>query len=753
MRKIRRFFWSCVFLVTLGVAFAYWFAARQGGASVDWSAYSTAKVAFDSHSVPIIQGSSWQETITAQGFVTAADRLWQMDLMRRSGAGRLAEWFGNNDRVVAFDEKRRREDWQGVARTAVADLPDEERAACEAFATGVNQFISQHSWQWGVEYALLQSRPEPWQCEDTLLILLSMVEDLTEAYEEEAQASVWRKFLPSDWERFLFTSDHPWNQPIFEKGKSSPKFNFPKLAIPASPLTPSDSAEVSDLRDFVHGSNAWVYRSAKGLFLASDPHLSYGVPQLWYPIKLKVSEQEWVVGVSIPGIPGVVIGRNAKIAWGFTNAKEDVDDLLEETLSPDGKKYLASKSPKGREEWKLIEERPYEIRIRGASSRRGVAQFTHRGPLSERKFLGKLPYSRQWLGFTRGALRLPAIYKATDWSSFNEQADAFAAPAQAIVYANVDGSMGVRVSGRGIKRRKTGLIPQRAVEGEWLGLESPASRPRIFVPPGRDKAFVSTANQRLWTSGWGEHWSTDVRQERIRSVLGQSRDLSRDDMRNLQLDTHSRFLKVFLAWISTQASGQSEKQKEILKGWSGWNGFAKGNERVFAQAILGRKLFTNLLLGRVRAHYLPEAAKEVAYRWKMEGAWQLRLWESSDTDPLLLFGLKSSDVANWILHEIETANPQGYSHENRWRSQHPFAKAIPWLGVFFELGERPQVGFGGVVRVERPTEGASMRAVFDLQGSDPGEWSFPVGQSGHIASPHYRNFRKAWFEETYLPCP
>lgn len=751
MRILKRGLAALLILTLILSVFTYWFVSHQGRQAVNWERYSTAKVLFDNHGIPTIEASDWKTAIQAQGFVTASERLWQMDLLRRSGAGKLAEWFGNTEKVIAFDEKRRLEDWMGVADRAAQELPPNEKANCDAFATGVNQFIEGHPRRWGVEYLVLGVHPERWECRDSLLILLTMVEDLTEVFEEEAQGSVWRKFLSPSWEQFLFTMDHPWNVLLFEKGATVKRIELPQEPIPASPLNPEDAAEPFDGEDFVPGSNAWAYRGSQGTFLASDPHLGYGVPQLWYPLRMKKSENEWTAGVAIPGLPGIVIGRNAQLAWGFTNVKEDVDDLLEEEISEDGKSYLASAGPGRKKEWKLIEERPYEIQIKGAPSRQGVARFTHRGPLSARKYLGKAQYSRQWLGFKSGILRLPALYEATDWESFNMAADAFAAPAQAMVYAHQDGSLGVRVSGRGVRRKKSGLIPQPAIEGEWLAIEPPTDRRRLHLPAGPKPIFVSTANQRLWKRGFGEHWSADVRQERIASVLSSSGSLSREDMAKLQHDTHSRFLQTFLQWVGTHATPKTDKQKALLESWKSWDGVAATNEAVFAQAVLGRNLFASMLLGRVRRQFLPAAAHDVLYHWKMDGAWQLRLWEGNQGDPLTAFGVKSTELADWLLQEIEKQNPQSYSVANRWMKQHPFAKSIPILGSLFAVDEHPQVGFGGLVRVEKPTLGASTRIIFDMAAPDGGQWAFPVGQSGHVLSPYYKNFRKLWYAEKYLP--
>jgi penicillin amidase len=367
--------------------------------------------------------------------------------------------------------------------------------------------------------------------------------------------------------------------------------------------------------------------------------------------------------------------------------------------------------------------------------------------------MGESFFSRQWLGFQKGALRLPglALMQATDWESFNQAVDRFAAPAQAVVYANVDRSFGIRVSGRGIRRKRTGLVPQPAIEGEWLGIEGPEKRFRSWVPADSKTAFLSSANQRLWKAGWGEHWSSDVRDQRIREFLGGPSELDRQQMRALQQDTRSRSMRSLLLWLAKHAVPASASQTALLDSWKKWEGFAEVEEATFAQALLARQLFVRALLSRVRKQFLPTSIQEVRYRWKLENAWQVRIWEASEVEPLAAFGLSSAELATWIVGEVEKKALTQYSVTNRWRKQHPFAHSVPVLGKFFQLEELPQKGFSGVVRTEEPLQGASTRLIWDMDAEDGGEWAFPVGQSGHVFSPFYQNFRKAWFAKSYLP--
>lgn len=741
-----------VAVLLVGTAiFIFRYARGQGRDNVDWKRFSTAQVAFDAHGIPSLRAETWEALIEAQGFVMASDRLWQMDLMRRSASGRLAEWFGENPKVLDWDEKRRREDWESTATHGVDHLPDLERAACEGFARGVNRFIQENPGRWGIEYRLLGESPQPWACRDSLLILLSMAEDLSEAIDEEAPGSLWRKNLPKPWEDFLFAQNHPWNRPIFG-APSAVRLDIPvPFRLKRQPIQSGEGGESELADEFFPGSNAWVYRGPEGIFLANDPHLSVGVPQLWYPMRLYRGEAETVTGVALPGLPGIVLGRNRSIAWGFTNAKEDIDDLLEEEVSGDGLRYVAQVSD-GKKTWKPIEKRPYVIQARGGGRREGVALFTHRGPLMKRKYLGEALYSRQWLALQPGILRLPilAMMQSTDWDTFNRAVDDFSVPAQAILFADRDGGIGIRLSGRGVQRRKSGLTVQKAVEGEWRGMEPVNLRPRLYVPPGGDARYLSTANQRLWVKGYGEHWSSDMRQDRIQTALANGKVQSRAAMEKLQHDTQSRFFKELVTWIAANAAPNSPTQEKIAARWRKWDGSAEADPTAFSQAVFARGVLSGLLIGRVRKHLLPPEMKGVPYTWKLQNAWEQAVLRPESA--LVVFGLEPAETAAWLFAQIEkkAPAPEGYAFLNRWQAQHPFT-SVPIFGRFFRVDERPQVGYEGLVRVERPTSGASTRMVWDLKSEDWGSWAFPVGQSGHFLSPHYTGFRPGWFEGKSLP--
>jgi penicillin amidase len=714
-----------------------------------------ARVSFDGQGVPTAEASDWSTLLRAQGYLHAGERLWQMDLMRRQAAGRLSEWFG--EAAFPSDERRHQEDWQGVAARAVESLPPGERRECEDYAEGVNQFIRERPWRAGIEYLLLGVQPEPWRCQDSLLVLMSVAEALSAESFQDIRRNYWHQHLPEEWERFLYPDVHPWNHPLFEgTSQSLPALPQPANHLPATPLDTAVQLGSRVERPAPIGSNGWTWRDGNGAFLANDPHLEQSVPQLWYAIRLKRSPEDWVVGASIPGLPGVVLGMNPHFAWGVTSLGEDIDDLLVEQLSPDGASYLAE-AAEGREVWRPLLRKSSPVRIRGAAERTVLSQATHRGPLLRRPELGDSAYSRQWLPLKEGTLRLPliALAQARDWESFNTVMDGFTTPGVNVLWSDRRGNMGYRATGLTVERRSTGLLPQPALVGEWKSLRPATERPRLYRPvsagQGSSAALVS-ANQRVWPERFGGYWGSDERADRLRVLLGTGAALSHADMERFQLDTHSRYHHLFAQWLVKYAQPRTAAEHALLARWREWDGTAEHAPTTFAEIAFAERQFVTVLLDRVRARYrlTGEERSQTRYSAYLQSAWVLTLLENEGA--LRAFGLTEDALATALLGRIvrswETGKLQPHPEKNAWSAQHPFAEELPVLGDLFKVDSFPQVGDEGLVRVETPVYGATVRLVWNLAHPEQSTWMFPTGQSGHIGSPHYKSMQRAWADGT-----
>jgi penicillin amidase len=716
--------------------------------------YEPAKITQGLRGIPTIAASSWVEAVEAQGYVVASERLYQMDLMRRMAGGRLSEWFGA--RALDVDRRRAVEDWDGVATRAYASLPPDQKEMIDAYVRGVNRFISENTRRWGIEYLILRTEPENWEGKDSMLVMLSMIEQLTAFSNNEAVASVWEDHLGAEWFNFLFSLDHPWNDPMFGRKV------IDRPVLPAGAKLPMRAIEATEkspvafgtkiATDDALGSNNWAWCGKTGCFLANDPHLGANVPHLWYALRMRVAKDDWAVGVSIPGLPGIILGMNPHLAWAFTNVGEDVDDLLLEQLSPDGEQYLASVE-NGEEVWQKVKKREHVIKIKDGGEEKLYSLHTHRGPLVQRAALGDGWYSRQWLPYLEGTVRLPVKYNlAKSLEEIDAALDEFKAPAQNVLIVDKKKNIMYRASGTGIQRKIGGRRPQRALDGEWAGLEPSSARPRMLFYPKQPNAeeprYIATANERIWVDEYGHRWAEDLRKDRIRRVLSSRDDFTRADMEKLQLDTESRYHHLLLDWVRARVEAKDAEESAILERWAKWNGVAQEDPATFTEAVAVELGLLRMCLDRVKRELFDGKDRDLAYDHWMKSGWVIAMLEAEKGTEV--FGFEERDLARALL-EIARLPKKPYHEENRWAAQHPFVGRVPLIGDWFKVATEPQYGWRGVVRVEQPNYGASVRLVWNLDKPEDSTWMLTVGQSGHIRSPYYRDRQEDWFAGRFYP--
>jgi penicillin G amidase len=741
-------------LVLLSAAGFIWALSRQGVPDTYWQNYSLAEVTFDSNGIPTITADTWQDLVKTQGLIHGGDRLWQMDLLRRSAKGQLSEWFG--ERATALDDRRKQQGTSAVLKKAAQLLPVEQRQHCEWYAQGVNQFIQEFPGRWGIEYQILRTSPESWTCEDSLASLFLMTETLTTSYRKDFARWQWQSILPEGWFRFLFPTSHLWNDPLF---KPMLETSIDSRILPELPMLNASDIPVKSMYETVAqlGSNSWVVQTDDNYILANDPHLFPRVPQVWYAAHLRINADEWVSGVSLPGIPGIVLGMNQDLAWAFTNVGEDVDDLFLEQIDIKQRSYL-KQLPDGSRQWLPLIVRPEWDEAPETDRWRYFA--TDKGPLVE-VIDGEngLFLSRKWVGFDPSSLRLPIVElnRAKDWGEANRALDGMLAPAQNVIVAEKKGAFGYRASGRGVERTWKGAILNTTPglgETIWKGTDD---RPRLkherIVPEantGINPRGLFIANQRIWADGWIHEWASDDRAERIASYFVNEKTADVAASARLQLDTHSRFALRILAWFSAYLKDHEAKHwQSILRHWQSWDGYIQTNPEVYRDALYLEERLTNLILSRLELAYR-QTAELPLYRYGLRRAWLLQLLEQPEIWQKL--GLDAKDVAQTIMAEL-MKRPIGvaYALKNRWAAQHPFVATVPLFGSLFAVEQIPQMGSPHVVRVESAEAIASVRMIWDLNHPEKSLWSFPVGQSGHVWKAQFRDFQKIWRRDEYVP--
>ncbi|MFZ9692049.1 MAG: penicillin acylase family protein, partial [Phycisphaerales bacterium] len=600
-------------------------------------------IAVDDRGIPAIEAASRLDAFAAEGFVHARDRLFQMDLMRRNAAGELAALLGGA--VVDRDLDARPRRFRALSKRILANLSDDERLQLSRYASGVNAAIA--SMRTPPEYAFLGWPPAPWLPEDSILVSLSMHSMLARSADLERGWHDWRECLGEAMFEFLLCPTSRFDALLIEDfdthglDRPAPIPGPDVIDLRAAASAPSDHLAASidfevDLAP-IPGSNAFAVSGALTAdgraILASDPHLALSMPTTWYRLALEWPSGE-LTGLSLPGLPGVVIGSNGRVAWGFTNLTGDFEDwILVETKPGDDGRYLV---PGGSEPFGEMVER---IDVRGEKPQDLVLRSTRWGPVLAEDRLGR-PL------VLRSAIDEPASTNLAilDLHAARSIDDALAtlarwnnAPQNAIV-ADDSGRIGWVV---------TGFLPDRggadgrtarslAAGGDaWTGPLPESRRPRIADP---ESGFLFTANARAvplsWSSQFGSQWAEPTRAHRIRALLerGNGSDgFDEPSMLAIQLDTTVESLEpwreLVLGTVPTNATGSLAALREIAEGW---NGRAEESERgpVVLEAVRRRVIESMLApILAVASARCAEAPPSQRFRVVSDEPW-LRLLEA-----------------------------------------------------------------------------------------------------------------------------
>jgi penicillin G amidase len=493
--------------------------------------------------VPHIYARNAHDLFFAQGYVHAQDRLWQMELNRNLGAGRLAELFGEG--ALEIDKVMR---VLGLSRAAALDwrtLSPATRALLTAYADGVNAYVSAHRGRLPIEFTILGVEPRPWTPVDSLTWgkLMSLNLSLNHAFEILRVHLIARLGEPV---ARRLVSPYPATAPVIVPPGVH---GYAGFAVPRRSRT--DLAALPGLAMIsgagtVWGSNGWVVagsRTASGRpLLANDTHLGLQLPSIWYQVGLHGGGYD-VAGFSFPGMPFVVIGHNQRIAWGITNLCADVQDLYIEKLDD-------AKHPRRyqfKDAWRDLVLRREAIPVKGKPEVMFEVRETHHGPIVNDvlpELKGSPPMALRWpaLGGTRLIDALSAVDRATDWPSFHRALAAWDTPSVNFVYADVDGHIAYQSTARVPIRAAghQGLVPVPGWDGrsEWQGFIPYEEMPRLLDPPA---GFIVTANNKVVGDGYPHYLAYDMadpyRAQRITELLAAGRRFTLEGLRAVQADT------------------------------------------------------------------------------------------------------------------------------------------------------------------------------------------------------------------------
>jgi penicillin amidase len=693
-------------------------------------------VAFDDRGVALVTAGNVGDALRVQGYLTARERMFQLELVRRMASGELAELFGKA--ALETDRLHRTYGFSRVAREAVPLLPPAQRANLEALSDGINAFLRSHGSRAGLEFTLLRTAPRPWAPSDSLLVLLLMYEDLTTPWKNEAGAAKLSAAPPQL--RAFLVRHATASDPLLVPDAAPPV----RPALPdlgglrlAALLSSRHSGGEPDGEPELHGSNNWAVsgaltRSGRPM-VANDPHLGISMPGIWLPIRFRIDGRT-AEGVSLPGMPGIVIGRNDGMAWAFTNLMADLADLYREEIV-DGRAVR-----KGGAE--PVVSRIETIAVRGGASDRWEVRETSHGPLVTRNLALK------WTALDPKNLRLPTVevMLAADRDSFDRAFDGFWGPSQNVVWASADGHIGWRATGLLPVRRPgtDGGTPYdgRDPENDWRGTVPTEDLPRVVDPP---EGFLVTANNRTVGSTFPHvvtaDWGGPDRANRIRELLAaakaEGRKLDRDAVEAIQMDTVALSLREFVPLVRPWLPA------DLAPAFAAWDGRASEASREFLVARAIRRRFRENALAAWHVRGLA--------RWMDDEPWQ-ELAAAPD-GAFLRAGLGPKDAfmrrtVSEALAGVESRygrdrSAWAWGEVNRLAVKHPLGR-VPGLAWLFDPPSCLQSGASSCVKASSPAYGQSMRFVVDWGDPSGSTLVIPFGVSGHVGSPHRIDQLEAW---------
>jgi penicillin amidase len=708
---------SIAVLLVFGLGAVYWFAYRplpKTSGQIIAPISAPAAVERDALGVPHISAAQWGDAIFLQGYATAQDRLWQMDALRRLAAGELSEVLGAS--TLELDQEARRLRLRRIAEQDVRALPAADRAVIAAYARGVNYFIETHRGALPLEFTLLRYDPRPWTITDSILCGLQMYRELTTTWRDELRKAA-----------------------MLSRGDPA-KVNL---------LFPARAGG-----EFQPGSNAWVLAgnlTASGKpILANDPHLEWSLPATWYQVHLKAPGLN-VTGVSLPGLPCVIIGHNARIAWGVTNLGFDVQDLYVEKIDPQTGRYIFQgqvEQARSESEW---------IRVKNARPLEFRQWVTRHGPvmISEN---GRY-FALRWTAAEPDGFAFPFLdlNRAGNWGDFTAALARYPGPGQNFVYADVDGNIGYRATGRlPIRKNYNGDLPADGSSGdfEWAGFIPFDQLPVSYNPP---RGWIVTANQNPFPENYpyrvnGE-FGAPFRSTEIRDRVTLRTGWKPGDMLAVQKDVYSSFAshlahEIVSAYDHVQpAKPQLREAVALLRSWNGQM------EKQTGVPLLVTLAYEQL---RERAVQAAWSGPTDIYQFMMAPA---AIQNIVDSNNRLFFPNTNQALLDALAAAIEEGKRTQGSNLARWdygarnllTIKHPVASRLPVFGKYFDIGPVEMSGSSTTIKQTSPMLGPSMRFVADLANWDGSFNNIDIGQSGQILSRHYKDQWDAYYVGRSFP--
>jgi penicillin amidase len=776
--RIARYVAAGLLLLLIIAAATIWFTLRaslpqlSGNIAISRGLVAAASIERDADGTPTIKAKSRADLAFATGFAHAQDRFFQMDLMRRAASGELAELLGHS--VIETDQRLRLHDFHRVAAEVVAAVEPAEKALLDAYVAGVNAGLaSLGSRPW--EYQLLRSQPRAWTAEDSLLAAFSMYLSLNDSTGSvERTRAALHETLPAEMFAFLHPYGTSWDAPLTGGTWQAPP--IPSADVfdlrKQTPTQASVRAHSEEAEEFV-GSNSWAVDGAHaaggGALLANDMHLGLRLPHVWYRARMIVDTQDDarrdLVGVTLPGLPMLLVGSNGHVAWGYTNSYGDWTDVIVAEADPSKKdRYFHAD---GSEQYRVRRE---IIKVRGEAPLEFNIWMTRWGPVIERDANGN-SLVLAWTAHRAKAsnLHLLDLERATTVDEALDAANRSGGPVQNIVVADSTGKIGWSLMGQVPVRANydSALASSwRKPNTGWIGWRTPAEYPRI-VAPASGRLWTAndrTLDARTWLDFLGDGgYDLGARAAQVRDDLLALDQATVADMAKIQLDDRALFLvrwrDLLIALLTKERVGSDARRAEALRLVTNWSQRAAvddaGYRIVRAFRMTVRDDVYDALTGAVQAKY-PDL------KFTPPAQFEGPLWQLVTERPAHLLSPRFTNWDDALLHSLDTTLTGlvkecgdlpscTWGRVNTLSMKHPLSDAVPGLHRWVDMPAVALPGDAFMPRVQGPGLGASERLVVSPGRESEGILQVPGGPVDHPLSPFYGAGHEAWAKGTPQP--
>jgi len=754
---------------------------------------SETNIYFNNFGIPHIVGKHEGDVFFAMGYVHARDRLFQMDILRRTASGRLSEIFGSE--TIEIDKFFKSLSLNNVASKSLKLLDKPTMNALAMYSAGINKFIGQDKNIYPFEFSALDYSPDLWTPLHSLLIAKLMAFDMSPAFINDiclAEISE-RKGVRN---ALSLIQDYPENAPCITDLDYSPKIPYSIWNDTNQTVKPQDSvvagAVYESINNFLQsysavsasgGSNSWVVRKNsenKNVILANDPHLKLSLPSYWYQMHVSCKEFN-TIGLTIPGAPFFLIGRNDAVAWGITVMMLDDCDFFIERIDETNKNYYLT--PTGKKKFKF---RADTIKIKNQQPLYYYSRLTDNSAIISDNYIMKNPrfligldkdssmsfgfydkfmLSFKWTGSVpdKSFNALYKLLKTKNWSSFNNALDDWSAPGLNWSYADINGNMGIRPAGLIPKRKNTNpLIPNPGwlTDYQWDGYELPAVMPRIYNPP---KGYVVSANNKTSrdnTIHLSDYYEPPARVQRIEEIIITRQQFNVRNVQIMQLDNYSNYADELLFYAIpifdkeiNRLDRSARKALALLKKWdrvfspayaapSVFNSFYKHlNSNVFLDDM-GQRLWRTY-------NYIPQFAHQkllniVKYndsQWfddvrtsKKEDRTSILIKSLNDACSELAGYFKSNNIYSWKLSEIQILELKHPFSQNKFLKSSVDGGKYIMPGNFTAVNKADWIVYSDY----KVLIGSSARFIADMQDSVV-YWSILGGAAGDPMRTNYKD--------------